>query len=121
MTFYLKKWIGKTLIIIGIVHSCFGLVVFRGGLAQIVHNNFLGTISLNSNAEKETAFWFLMTGFSLILIGALVNWIEGEAIGMPTFLPWSLAAITALGVVMMPASGFWLLLIPIAGLYFQKK
>lgn len=120
MKFHMEKWIGKILFIIGITHSCLGLFAFRDSIALMLHDNLLNTISMNSNAPKEAAFWFFITGLALMLIGALVNWIEPQAIGMPPFLPWSLAAITATGLIVMPVSGFGLLLIPVAGLLFRR-
>jgi hypothetical protein len=117
----MKAWIGKNLFIIGIGHSFVGLVAFRKTVALIINENILNTISINSNSPKEAAFWFLITGFALMIIGSLVNLIENNNIGMPAFLLWSLILITAIGVLMMPVSGFWLLLVPIIGLIIRRR
>jgi hypothetical protein len=117
----LKAWIGKSLIIIGVGHSLVGLVAFYDTIALIINANLVNTLSLNSNFSKEVAFWFLITGFALMIIGGLVNFLENKNIGMPVFLLWSFILITAIGVFMMPVSGFWLLLVPIVELFLRQR
>lgn len=117
----MKAWIGKSLLIIGIGHSLLGSIVFRSAYASILKENLVNTITLNGNSSKEEAFWFLISGFALMIIGGLVGYIESKNIEIPVFLIWSLILVTAIGVFMMPVSGFWLLLLPITGLLFKYK
>jgi hypothetical protein len=58
-----------------------------------------------------------MTGFSLMIVGGLIDWIERKGLELPPFLKWSLLALTIIGCCMVPSSGFWLLLIPSIGMY----
>jgi hypothetical protein len=117
----MKAWIGKSLFIIGAGHSLVGFIVFRSTIALMIKEDLVNTIPLNGNSSKEAAFWFLFTGFALMIIGGLVNLIENKNINMPAFLLWSLILMTAIGVFMMPVSGFWLLLIPILGLLLRQR
>ncbi|MBU0567578.1 hypothetical protein KKC52_05950 [bacterium] len=70
----MKAWIGKSFIIIGIIHTAFGLVVCHTILGQLVREGLFNTIS--GQYDRESAFWFLFSGFAIIIIGALVNWCE---------------------------------------------
>lgn len=117
----MKSWIGKSLVIIGVGHSLLGFIVYRNAIALIINENLVNTISLNGNSSKEVSFWFLMTGFALMIIGALVNAIENKNITVPAFLLWSLILIASIGIFMMPISGFWLLLVPIVGLFIRQQ
>lgn len=117
----MKAWIGKSIVVIGILHSIVGFVVFHKILSILASEFLFNTISLNSQPDRESAFWFFFTGFALLIIGALVNWIENRNADIPTFLSWSLLTVTTVGVIIMPISGFWLLLIPIAGLFRLQR
>lgn len=113
----MKQWIGKSIFIIGIMHTIFGLVVMHKVLLHIVQSGVFNTI--HGQVEREAVFWFLFSGFGLIIIGALINWIEKLGYVLPQFLHWSFLAITFTGLVIMPMSGFWLLLVPCAGFIMQ--
>lgn len=117
----MTRWIGRSFIIIGILHSVVGFIAYREILIQILGEHLVNTISVSSEPDREAAFWFLITGFALMIVGALVDWIERRNIGMPAFLLWSFISITAIGVLIMPISGFWLFLIPIWGLFSRLR
>ncbi len=117
----MKTWTGKSIVIIGILHSIVGLTVFRDIFFILFSERLFNTISLKSVPQRGEAFWFLYTGAALIIIGALVDWIERRNIGLPVFLLWSFVLITVAGIVIMPISGFWLLLVPTYGLRKRGK
>jgi len=62
----MKAWIGKSVIIIGILHSILGLVAFRNILLIIFNERLFNTITLNNAPQRGEAFWFLFAGVSLI-------------------------------------------------------
>ncbi len=66
------------------------------------------------------AFWFIFFGFLLIVFGALIDWCESKGIKLPLFLGWGLLTITIIGVMLMPVSGFWLVIIPSIGAIRDK-
>ena len=41
----MKAWIGKSVLIIGILHSVFGFIVFRDILAELGRELFLNTVA----------------------------------------------------------------------------
>ena len=79
----MKAWTGKSLIVIGLGHSMYGFVVFHKVISQLVGELLFNTIG--SQLERRMAFWFLMTGFSLMIVGGLIDWIERQNLKMPFF------------------------------------
>ncbi len=109
----MQAWIGKSIIFIGIVHSVFGFVVFRSILAELVSDGLINTV--NRQPDREFAFWFLFFGFMAIIAGALIDWCERNVGTLPRFLGWSLLAMTAVCVTIMPVSGAWSIFVPAIG------
>lgn len=115
----MQVWIGKSIMIIGAIHTAFGLAVFRSTLAEIFREGFVNTV--NGQPLREFAFWFLVFGFLAIIFGALVDWCERQDVKLPKFLGWSLLALTLIIVTIMPISGGWLLLIPAIGAILRSR
>jgi hypothetical protein len=113
----MKAWIGKSVFIIGILHSIFGLVVFRGILGGLLREGLLNTVDMQP--DRNAAFWFLFGGFALLIIGGLIDWAEKKKLALPSFLRWGFAVLTVVGCVIMPKSGFWLLIVPTVGLFLR--
>ena len=110
----MKAWLGKSFVLIGAAHTVVGLVAGHTVLAQMAREGLINTVVMQY--DRNAVFWFLFTGFVLILFGALVDWAE-RAVGLlPRFLGPSMLALTIVGVVIMPQSGFWLLFVPSVGL-----
>jgi hypothetical protein len=55
-----------------------------------------------------------VTGFALIAIGLLAAQLERSGVAIPWSFIVFFGLLTLTGVVLMPASGFWLLLFPVA-------
>ena len=112
-------WIGSTIIFIGILHTILGVVFLRSVLLVLWQDGLFNTV--NRQPEREFCFWFLFGGIAMILIGALVKWIEKQGILWPHFLGWSLLTIAAVVVFIMPASGGWLLFVPAIGAILKNR
>lgn len=56
--------------------------------------------------------WFLMFGFLLILLGMALQRLELSGGKLSRDLAWGLGGLCALGVLLMPLSGFWLGFVP---------
>jgi hypothetical protein len=115
----MQAWIGKSILIIGVVHSVFGFVVFRSVLAEIAREGFVNTV--NGQPMREAAFWFLFFGFMGIILGMFVDWSERKGMELPKFFSWSLLAFTLVFVTIMPISGGWLLFIPTIGALLRLR
>ena len=114
----MRAWIGKSLVAIGTIHSIYGFVFFRKIIGQFAGERFFN--ALGSQFDKHAVFWFLMTGFTLMIVGGLADSIEKKGGELPSFLRWTILALTIIGCFMIPASGFWLLFAPVIGMYIRS-
>ncbi len=106
-----RPLVGWCLIGIGLLHNSLGLARDWRLLSDATRGGLAGSFT-QTDARLATVFWFLVTGFSLMLLGGAVAALER----LTPLLPWGwiagLAALTITGIVVMPASGFWTLLLP---------
>lgn len=63
--------------------------------------------SIDPYPERQSAFWYLMTGVSLLALGELARWTVHETGRVPARLGGWLVGMGVTGIVFMPASGFW--------------
>jgi hypothetical protein len=115
----MKKWIGKSIMIIGAIHSLIGIVMFHPMLAEIIEEGIFNTV--NGQVLRELAFWFIIFGYLAIIFGLLIDWCERREIKLPGFLGWNLLALTLLIVIIMPISGGWFLLAPAIGAILRSE
>ncbi len=99
--------------------QCDKVEVYKGVISELTNEMLFNTI--NRQPERLAAFWFFFTGFTLIIIGGLINWAERRQLELPPFLKWSFLSLTLIGCFVMPASGFWLMLVPAVGLLLRKN
>jgi hypothetical protein len=67
-----------------------------------------GTIdAVEGDPEREAAFWFIVCGVSLVLMGWLARWTQWQTGTLPPFVGPALLGIGTAEVTMMPRSGFW--------------
>lgn len=104
------RWTGYWIIGVGVLHSLFGFLVYSGGWAKILERGIWN--SVDGELIREHAFWFTVFGFAAILIGSLMVWIERQSMRLPRFLGWSFVGTVVVVGLLMPVSGFWLLLPP---------
>ena len=112
-------WIGKWLFVVGVTHSLFGFVFGWRALAVLWSERVFNTV--NGQPAREAIFWFLYTGFLLLIAGTLINQVERRGLAIPRFVTWSFVGMTVIGVVVMPISGIWLLIPPVAGMVFRCR
>jgi uncharacterized membrane protein len=106
----MRKLSGPLLMATGVLDLLYVLVFHSRQLAAIAHDGFFDAVELNpTQFDRETAFWHMMFGLMLVVLGALVNWTQARTGSLPAFLGWSVLALGVAGVILMPLSGFWLL------------
>ncbi|UJF35568.1 DUF6463 family protein [Paenibacillus hexagrammi] len=104
----IKRQMGLTLMLTGFLHTIVGLILFFKQLLPMISEGLWNTVR-HGEWERGTAFWFIMFGFVLIVLGYLADWIMKKAgIPAPSIFGWMLLAICLIGVIVMPVSGFWL-------------
>lgn len=96
---------GYLLIVTGSLHTLFGLVSGYPWLDEMVQEGVVGTAG--ASTERQYLVWFLVAGVGLILMGVLAL---GYREALPAGFGWGLLALSVLGVLLLPTSGFWLLI-----------
>ncbi len=108
-----RRRVGSSIAAIGLVHTAVGVVGFHHVIVDLAADGVFNTV--NGEPLREAAFWFIFFGFVAVLLGAVVAWAAENFGETPAFLGSSLLALTALGIIIMPISGFWLLIVPTLG------
>ena len=104
------RWAGPVLIAIGFLHTFVMIGLFHGVYLEILAAGLVDTINEHVSPLRGAAFWALQFGFLLILVGLLLP-IDRTPVGKEVGI--MLLFVVSLGIVIMPAGGFWLAL-PVA-------
>jgi hypothetical protein len=115
--------VGAVLVGIAAIHQAVGLALGTGlapgpfassGEAPLVRMWRAGLFdSVGEDPWTNTVTWFLLWGLLLALLGTVLHELERGGVRLPASFGWGLFATCALGVALMPASGFWLGAIPV--------
>jgi Family of unknown function (DUF6463) len=95
-----------SLFLLGVVHIIFGVARFRGPLAEAFAAGFIGKFA--EPELRRTAFWFIMVGPLLMLVGQLA--VHAASIGdrgVLTVIGGYLLAFSIVGVTAFPKSPLW--------------
>lgn len=68
-----------------------------------------GWIGAFAGVERQAVLWFLVTGLVGMVVGLAFSVVERQQ-PLPWILSVPMAVVATLGVVMVPVSGFWLVL-----------
>ena len=119
-----STWAGIALLIIAGIHTAFGLLVGLRLLPDPEMQRLVGErvplLELKPVFLQQvplelaplTMFWFLFFGLAVVPLGALVRHLEKQRQPVPHFVGYHLLALCLAGVLFMPASGFWFVLLP---------
>lgn len=91
-----------------VLHMLLGIVVFWQPLQAIVMSGVINSIT--PHYDRGMVFWFLLFGGLLWLLGHMTQWIETRYSDVPRSLGWGLLGIALIGILVMPVSGFWLVI-----------
>lgn len=102
----LWKYSGTFLTATGIIHTIYALFIGKDAFSEMLRNGLVN--SIGENYSQGFAFWFLICGVILILLGqTLQYYIRKEQKPAPVFLGYSILLLT-LSVVLLnlpPVSG----------------
>ena len=115
----MRRWVGRWIAAVGVIHCLVGLMVFSRPLTEIVTAGFWN--SVDGHAGRPLAFWFEFAGLLTIVFGLAVDWIEKERNRFPPAVSYGFFTITALAIVAMPLSGGWLLLPAAVGMLLKRN
>lgn len=114
---------GKIIIIIGIMHTLFGIspIAFGSKFMDFAERFFFkisdGLLESplfrgHMNFESFAAFWFFYFGILLIPLGVLLDYVENNRLKIPKLFIWSYLIVVAIGVYMIPLSGMTAFMLP---------
>ena len=104
----LGRSIGTLLVGTGLLHIALGLAGGAKPLAGIRRDGV--TNAVDPHPERQAWVWYMFTGWLLVALGQVVRWGQRRDGVLPAALGWHLTAIGAVGAILMPLSGFWLIL-----------
>jgi len=110
---------GWLLLAIAAVHAAFGMWVGRRALLAIARDGFVNAV--DPHVDRTLVFWFLLMSPFLWLLGRFALWLASETRRPPVWLGRSLLALALIGAVLMPVSGFWLILPPAVWLWLAAR
>lgn len=115
-----RIWIGRSIVAIAIFHTVAGLALFSPALGDIVQRGVFN--SINHDPVRGVATWFMLFGGPLALTGMCIDSLERQpAFPMAKATGWGFLLTCVLGVVLMPASGFWLAFPPAIALIMWRQ
>lgn len=116
----MKPWVGRWLVAVSAVHTVFAVAVFGEVLASIVKRGVFNTVG--ADPMVGAVVWFVLFGAMLFVCGLAVTTVEKSSSGeLPKVIGWSLLVLAIVGVVLMPASGFWLVFPPAIAVLVRKS
>lgn len=124
-----RRWAGTALLLIAAIHTTFGLLAGARVLPDPKLEALVGDrvllldlrplMGADADMAVLTMFWFLFFGLVLASLGALMRHLERER-ELPRFVGFHLAALGLGGGLFLPASGFWLALLPAYNVLAQR-
>ena len=121
--------VGQVVLAIAALHTVVGLLIglgldptvpFDGSppLTAMWNDGILA--SVGQDPRRVGLTWFLLWGFVLALVGLLAHQMERAGLVLTRSFAAAFGALCVLGVVLMPASGFWLGIVPV-GLALRRS
>ena len=106
-----RIWIGHWLMGVAALHTVFAAVVFGKVLRTMAERGLFNSVGADPLVGAVT--WFVLCGFVLALLSLAVTALErsGQTVALRQ-LGFGLILLCGLGIVLMPASGFWLAIVP---------
>lgn len=109
-----RPWVGWSLVAIALLHLLSVPVFYDAALRSILAGGVVNAVESDPALRdlRSAGFWYLATGLAALTLGLLTAWVERHAGTVPYLLAWALLGIASFGVLLVPASGFWLFLVP---------
>ncbi len=100
---------GWILMAIGTIHVAFFLWLGRGPLLAVAQDGFVK--ALYPHHDRLEIFWSLCFGVMAVFLGQLISWTEARRMRTPAWLGWELLGLGVIGAVLMPVSGWWVIIL----------
>ena len=107
-----KIWIGRYLIVVAALHPVVSMLIYGPVYLGMLERGVFNTV--NRDPLRSAAIWFLLFGGPVLLLGMTINSLERKPdFTQASSLGLGMLLLCIFGVVLMPMSGFWLLM-PVA-------
>ena len=103
---------GRLLVAVAAIHILFGVWFGGSALVAIARDGFFNAVAAHQG--RQLVFWFIFSGVAFLIVGQLACWAEAQGKRLPAFLGWEIALIAITVGVLLPASGWFLMLPPAA-------
>lgn len=104
----IRQHLGHLLMLTAAIHVALGVLLFYAPLLDIIQSGVFNSIT--PHYDRGMVVWFLLFGAVLFLLGQSAQWIIRSGMALPESVGWGLLLIAVLGGVLLPVSGFWLVL-----------
>jgi hypothetical protein len=104
---------------VAVLHVALGVVTGGARLRALAARGW--SALSGAAAEERLAFWFVAAGLLLAVVGTLADGLAARGARLPTLGGVLLLGVAVGGVVLDPASGFWLLVPPALGWVRQSR
>jgi Family of unknown function (DUF6463) len=104
---------------VSVIHGAFGAWVFREPLLHIAQIGWLGGVARDALLSAVT--WFMLFSLPMMVAGLAIHALERQGAALPRSLAWWLLGTAALGVALMPASGFYLVVPPAIAILLRAR
>lgn len=116
----MRIWIGRWVMGVAILHTLFALLLLNRSLLVVLERGVFDAVG--NDVKIGVAVWFVLFGAVLFILGLALSALEKAMAGaLPASLGWSLFALAVIGVVLMPASGFWLAFPPAVAILWRAR
>ena len=115
-----RSWIGHWLLAVAVLHTAFAALFYGPVLQKMAERGLVN--SVGADPLMGAVSWFVLFGALLALLALAITPLERAGGQAPVLrrLGWGLLALTLLGLLLMPASGFWLALPPAIALLLRR-
>ncbi len=113
----IKVWIGKWIMTVATLHSIFGLWKYSSQFKDMISQGFWASAN---TAEHKLAVWFVLFGIAFFVLGQYIHQRESASENPLITSAILLLLVVTSGVILIPVSGFWLLLPPVITLFINR-
>src|SRR5206468_1204151 len=112
-------WLPYFFMLTAVAHALVGLAIFHDPLLTIARDGFVNGVEpqllargLSPHFDRQAAFWFMLYAPILLMIGLVTGRaVEKQDAVVLRLVGWTMLFTGGAGVLALPISGFWILLV----------
>lgn len=115
--------VGSAVVMVGVVHLATSPFLYGDEIRSILRGGVVGSVDADPAVQdlRSLGFWFLTAGVSLLVLGALVIRLEREHGVAPAVVGWLLLGLGVWGVLLVPASPFWVFVLLAVLVWWRRR